>query len=452
MRQPPGPGFAQPAPQVGQGNLGRPGVSLTEAFVLARRGLPLAGAALPSQPRAAWLPAAARGAGVTVARRVVVAAAWPQEPAGPGGIDAMAEPEGGVVDDGAGAGLAGAAVMNVSDVGPAGAAMPRPAVPAVLEASAAARAAAVPPWRPVIGAPHQAPAAPGLQRTAVPSGPAADDPQAAGVAAASPSRQHPAAPAHDAALPRPAPAGPPRAFMAGEAAGAAASAVVDGLAVASLPLAVAQPMDVPRRAAGASASAQPQLQPQSQSQSQTMGPGPAPESPQPRAPAAGADAGPDDAGHAGLEAAPVAAPAATPAAAQAAAHAMAPWAAQPHGLRPALPGPQAPPVPAAVPVPPAVLPPAASAAAPSLRMGPAGATASTAPAGQVSLSALLAPPPPPVRTVRIDRVQVSLQAATPPPVAAPAPAGHAPGAGAAQAAALRPGYRNPWASYHLRRD
>jgi hypothetical protein len=435
MRQPPGPGFAQPAPQGGQGNLGRPGVSLTEAFVLAHRGLPLAGAALPSQPRAAWLPAAARGAGVTVARRVVVAAAWPQEPAGPGGGDAMGTPEGGAVDDGSGAGLAGAAVMNVNDGGPADAALPRPAVPAVLEASAgtAARAAAVPAWRPVIGVPHQAPAAPGPERTAVHSHPAMADTQAAGLAAALPRGEtQAAAPAHDAARPRPAPAGPQRASMAGQAAGAAASAAaVHGLAVASPPLAVVQPMDVPRRGAGAAESAA-----SAQPQPQTMGP-------QPCAPAAGAHAGPDAAGQAGPEAAPVVTPAAAPA--------TTPWAAQPHDLRPALPGPQAPPARPAVPARPAALPAAASAAAPSLRMGPA-ATATTAPAGQVSLSALLAPPPPPMRTVRIDRVQVSLQAATPPPAAAPAPAGHAPGARAAQAAVPRPGYRNPWASYHLRRD
>jgi len=79
-------------------------------------------------------------------------------------------------------------------------------------------------------------------------------------------------------------------------------------------------------------------------------------------------------------------------------------------------------------------------------MGAAGAAAARSP--ERDLSPLLAPPPTPARTVRIERLHVALQTPPPPPLAAPAP----PAAPSPSPPPAAPGFRNPWSTYFARRD
>ena len=66
------------------------------------------------------------------------------------------------------------------------------------------------------------------------------------------------------------------------------------------------------------------------------------------------------------------------------------------------------------------------------------------------MQALLAPVAPREAAIRIDRIALTVQApATPLPKAAPVQATQA---AAPRAAAPAAAYRNPWASYHARRD
>jgi len=79
------------------------------------------------------------------------------------------------------------------------------------------------------------------------------------------------------------------------------------------------------------------------------------------------------------------------------------------------------------------------------------ASRSTAPSAACQdITVLLAPAPTPARSVFIDRVSVTVQAPVPPAPAAASPAPVA--ARGASRAAAPAGYRNPWSSYHARRD
>lgn len=77
-------------------------------------------------------------------------------------------------------------------------------------------------------------------------------------------------------------------------------------------------------------------------------------------------------------------------------------------------------------------------------------TPATASAQAPDISVLLPPAPAPQRSVFIDRVSITVQAPAVPP--APATPRTAPATSAPRGAATPSSFRNPWASYHLRRD
>ena len=87
---------------------------------------------------------------------------------------------------------------------------------------------------------------------------------------------------------------------------------------------------------------------------------------------------------------------------------------------------------------------------PAAQPAPVTRSPGSASAARQDISVLLAPAPTPPRRVFIDRVSVTVQAPVPPP--APATQSAPAAARSAARAAAPAAYRNPWSSYHARRD